>query len=479
MKNLNISLGVSVGLGLFYSPFSSLSAKEQGKKMNIVFLLADDLRWNSIGCFGNDVVHTPNLDRLAEAGVKFENTYVTTPISMVSRASILTGQYMSRHGINRFSKEIDEGSFADTYPSVLRRNGYYTGFVGKYGVGKIREDDFDYVNSYEGLHWMPLNGARINVLGKDENGLLYTKIQGDSIHVTDKNLNDAINFLENRPTDKPFCLSVSFFATHAQDNHHDQYRYKPSSEKYYQDIEIPMPVTSTPQHYYSLPPFIANEKCESRVRWHWRFDSPEKYQKYMKAYYRMVTEIDLAVGEIIEKLKEQGELDNTLIIFTGDNGYFQSDFQIADKWYAYEQSIRVPLIVFDPRIPAGRRGVSYEEIALNIDIAPTLVSASGSPVPNVMQGEDLSTIYLKKKHPRRDDFFFEHPFINNEEFIPSSQAVISIQEKYILYPHYGFQQYFDLRKDPLETDNAFLRLKDSRKMKKLKKRFQELKTMAK
>lgn len=479
MKNLNISLGLSLGVGLFYYPFSSLNAKEQDKKMNIVFLLADDVRWNSIGCFGNDIVHTPHIDRLAEAGVKFENAYVTTSISMVSRASILTGQYMSRHGIDRFSKEIDKGSFADTYPSVLRRNGYYTGFVGKYGVGKIREEDFDYVSEYEGLHWMPVNGARINVLGKDENGRLYTKIQGDSIHVTDKNLNDAIDFLDNRPTDKPFCLSVSFFATHAQDNHHDQYRYKPSSEKYYQDVEIPLPVTSTPQHYYLLPPFIANEKCKSRVRWHWRFDSPEKYQKYMKAYYRLITELDLAVGEIIEKLKEQGELNNTLIIFTGDNGYFQSDYQIADKWYAYEQSIRVPLIVFDPRISADKRGASYEEIALNIDIAPTLISASGNPVPDSMQGEDLSNIYLKKTHSWRDDFFFEHPYINSEEFIPSSQGVISTNEKYIWYPHYGFQQYFDLRKDPLEIDNAYLRLKDSQKISQLKKRFQELKIMAK
>jgi len=104
----------------------------------------------------------------------------------------------------------------------------------------------------------------------------------------------------------------------------------------------------------------------------------------MKAYYRMVTEIDLAVGEIIDRLKEQGELDNTLIIFTGDNGYFQSDYQITDKWYAYEQSIRVPLIVFAPRIPAGKRNISYKEIVLNIDIAPTLLSASGGPVPDTM-----------------------------------------------------------------------------------------------
>lgn len=384
MNKLNILLCLSVGLGLFFYPFTSLSAKVRNKKMNILFLLADDLRWNSIGYFGNNIVYTPHIDKLAEAGVKFENAYVTTPILSVSRASILTGQYMSRHGINRFSKEIDKVSFADTYPSVLRRNGYYTGFVGKYGVGKIRKEDFDYVNSYEGLHWLPLNEAKIQVLGKDENGLLYTQIQRDSIHVTDKNLSDALYFLENRPADKHFCLSVSFFAAHAQDNHHDQYRYKPSSEKYYQDIEIPLSATSTPQLYHSLPPFIANEKCESRVRWHWRFDTPEKYQMYMKAYYRMVTEIDLAVGEIIDRLKEQGELDNTLIIFTGDNGYFQSDYQITDKWYAYEQSIRVPLIVFAPRIPAGKRNISYKEIVLNIDIAPTLLSASGGPVPDTM-----------------------------------------------------------------------------------------------
>ena len=166
MNKLNILLCLSVGLGFFFYPFTSLSAKVRNKKMNILFLLADDLRWNSIGYFGNNIVYTPHIDKLAEAGVKFENAYVTTPILSVSRVSILTGQYMSRHGINRFSKEIDKVSFADTYPSVLRRNGYYTGFVGKYGVGKIRKEDFDYVNSYEGLHWLPLNGAKIQVLGE-------------------------------------------------------------------------------------------------------------------------------------------------------------------------------------------------------------------------------------------------------------------------------------------------------------------------
>ena len=462
-----------------FNNVDNINAQEKENKMNVLILLVDDLRWNSIGCFGNEIIYTPNIDRLAKNGIKFENTFTTTPISSVSRASIFTGQHMSRHGIDGFSKIIDTQNFIHTYPSVLRNNGYHTGFVGKYGVGKIRESDFDFTRTYEGVHWLPVDGAKVEVSGKDENGLLFTKIHGDSIHITDKNLQDAVYFLNNRPTDKPFCLSVSFFATHAQDNHHDQYRYKPTSEKYYQDISIPVPETSTPQHYYSLPAFIANEKCESRNRWHWRYDTPEKYQKYMKSYYRMVTEVDIAVGEIIKELEEQGQLENTLIIFMSDNGYFQSDYQIADKWYAYEQSIRIPLIIFDPRIEIEQRGKTSEKIALNIDIAPTIIEASNSTIPDAIQGKDLSLLYLDKGDTGwRTDFFFEHPYINSEEFIPSSEGIISLSEKYILYPYYNFEQYFDLKEDPLETDNSFLRVKESKEFISLKSRYNIVKKEA-
>jgi len=473
-----LKLAITLGLGMSSQHTIAVDKKTDEKKMNIVFLLADDIRWNSIGCMGNNIIVTPNIDAIASNGIRYENAYVTTAISCVSRATLLTGQYMSRHTIDRFNKEIPMDKFVDTYPSILRNAGYFTGFVGKYGVGKIRKTDFDYVNEYEGKHWMPVNGI-IESIGEDKRGKKYTRITGDSIHVTDKNANDAIEFLKNRPTNNPFCLSVSFFAPHAEDRHPQQYRNKPSSEKYYKDVVIPVPETSTIECLKALPPFIADEKSESRARWHRRFDTPEKYQKYMKSYYRLISDMDEAVGRIVAELKKQGVYENTLIVFMGDNGYLQSDHQLADKWYAYEQSIRVPLIIYDPRVPEKSRGFANKNIVLNVDIAPTLVAAAGMPVPRVMQGYDLSKTYLSKKsNAIRTDFFYEHPFILNERFIQSSQALITTTEKYIIYPHYKYEEYFNLKTDPKEVRNSFADIKNRKKIEKLKKRFELLKKLA-
>ncbi len=179
---------------------------------NIVLLLVDDLRWNSLGCAGNPVVQTPNVDQIAREGVRFSHACVTTSICMVSRASILTGQYMSRHGIDRFLQPLSDEAIGRTYPALLHGSGYYTGYVGKYGVGNIKPGQFDFATEYEGKHWI-----------RDE--------KGDSVHVTRKNLRDALVFLQQRPSDKPFCLTVGFFATHAEDGHPDQYRYQPQSER--------------------------------------------------------------------------------------------------------------------------------------------------------------------------------------------------------------------------------------------------------
>ena len=124
----------------------------------------------------------------------------------------------------------------------------------------------------------------------------------------------------------------------------------------YQDVTIPVPKTATDESFRRLPPFIANEKNEGRVRWHWRFDTPEKYQTMMKNYYRLATEVDATCGRVLAELKKQGVLDNTLVIFTGDNGYFHAEHGLADKWYPHQESIRVPLIVRDPRMAAAKRG---------------------------------------------------------------------------------------------------------------------------
>ncbi len=467
---------IFLALLVFVSCAFTKPQKPMPKKMNIVFLLADDLRWNSLGCMGNDIVITPNIDAIATQGIKFKNAQVTTPICCVSRATLLTGQYMSRHGIQGFGKAIVPDKFVDTYPAQLRNAGYWTGFVGKYGVGNLRSSDFDFSSIYEGRHWYPVNpelNPNLKANGK-------TPIIGDSIHVTDRNANDAIKFLKNRPLNKPFNLSVSFFSPHAQDENPRQYLYRPSSEKYYQNVQIPLPSTSNKAALNALPPFISNEKNEGRNRWHWRFDTPEKYQTYMKAYYRLITDVDVAVGKIIAELKAEGEYENTLIVFMGDNGYFQSDHQLADKWYPYEESIRVPLIIYDPRMPSSARGKSNNEFALNIDIAPTMLAAAGVKIPQSIQGLDLSPLYLsKQKLNWRQDFYVEHPVIGRTDFIPASEAVVTHNKKYINWPFYGYEEYFDLKKDPKEVNNGFKDKQNQKDIEILKSRMIELKNQAK
>lgn len=467
IKNRTHSFDMQAGLavlgGLCFIAVSCADGKKGDNKrqLNVVFLLADDLRWNSLGCAGNSILHTPNIDNLARDGIRFSNACVTSAISMVSRANILTGQYMSRHGIREFGVPLSEEAFSQTYPAILRKAGYWTGYVGKYGVGKIRENSFDFSIEYEGRHW---------IKRKD----------GDSIHVTVKNTMDALQFLRTRPKEKPFMLTVGFFATHAQDNHPDQYLYQPESERYYLNDSIPVPMTASDDYFRRLPPFLSNEKNEGRIRWHWRFDSPEKYQRYMKAYFRMLTELDSAVGEIIADLKKEGCYENTLIIFMGDNGYFHAERGLADKWYPYQESIRVPLVVVDPRLPEDKRNSINKEFVLNIDIAPAIISAAGEVVPARMQGEDFSRLYLKRKDVKwRRDFFYEHPFVTSEQRIPSSEALVTHTDKYILWPHYGYEEYFDLVQDSLETNNSINSEMYRDRLTIIKKRFAELKEAAK
>ncbi len=403
--------------------------------LNVVLLIIDDARWDSIAVAGNPIVRTPRIDRMARDGVRFEQARVTTSVCMVSRATLLTGQYMSRHGITAFGRPIPPDAFAHTFPGVLRGAGYWTGYVGKYGVGAARAGDFDFLRAYEGAHWM-------------------TTAEGERIHVTERNARDAVDFLRARPRNQSFALTVGFFAAHAQDNAPEQYLPQEWSAKPYEGVRIPPPLRGDPGYMAALPPFLAAEANEGRVRYHWRFDTPERYQAYMTRYYRLITELDEAVGRIEDELRAQGAYEHTLVVLIGDNGYFQADRGLADKWYPYEESVRVPLVVRDPRLPPARRGRVRRELALNLDVAPTLVAAAGLPVPGVMQGRDLSPLYLAARAPAwRDEFFYEHPTITRKDRIPSSQAVIWKDWKYIEWPEFEYQQLFDLRSDPGEIRN--------------------------
>lgn len=447
--------------GAFASAGFGAAAEAPPERLNIVLLYADDWRHDTLGCAGNPVVKTPRLDELASEGVRFAEARVTTSICGVSRASLFTGQWMSRHG--NFAFDAFKTPWAETFPGVLRDAGYWTGHVGKWHNGAFPKEKFDFGQAYSGKHFLP---------GKKEEN-------GEPVHVTRQNESDALEFLRGRPAGKPFCLTVAFFATHAEDSNPLQYIPQKGSETLYQDVTIPVPESATEEAFRKLPPFVGNEMNEGRRRWHWRFDTPEKYQRYMKNYYRLATEVDAACGRILDELEKQGEAGRTLVIFTTDNGYFHGEHGLADKWYPHQESIRVPLIVRDPRRKGDAPPRIDDSLVLNVDLAPTILAAARAPVPPRMQGVDIAPLYLKAEPPQwRHEYFYEHPTIRNKTFIPASQALVRKDEKYLFWPEFEYEQIFDLEKDPHELDDLFPRTSKER-VAELRRPFERLRDAAK
>ncbi len=426
--------------------------------LNVLVLYADDWRFDTLGVAGHPVVQTPNIDRLATEGVRFTHNCVTTSICGVSRATLLTGQWMSRHGNPAFS--MFKTPFAETYPAMLRAGGYHVGHVGKWHNGKFPANEYDFGREYAGKHW-------------------YDLPDGRHVHVTQRNEEDALEFLKSRPTDKPFCLTVAFFATHAEDGHPDQYLPQPASMSLYEDVQIPVPVNANDESWERLPDFF-DQNNEGRNRYTWRFDEPAKYQRMMKNYYRLATEVDATCGRLLNTLQEQGQLDNTFVIFTTDNGYFHGEHGLADKWYPHQESIRVPLIIRDPRMQAAVRGTTNDEFTLNVDLAPTILAAAGhSPAPH-MQGQDLAPLYLTDTKPNwRSEFFYEHATFKNKSFIPASQALVRKDLKYFYWADHDVEQLFDLRTDPREEHDLRHDPQYAQVLAEMRTRFQELRAAAK
>lgn len=436
---------------------SSLHAAPE--KPNVLILFADDWRFDTLGAAGNPIVKTPNLDALAKDGIRFTHNCVTTSICGISRATLFTGQWMSRHGSTDF-KELRK-PWSDTYPGIMRANGYYTGHIGKWHNGKFPQEQFDFGRMYHSTHYHPTP-------------------DGGKIHVTQKNENDAMEFLKTRASDKPFVLTLAFFATHAEDGNPLQYLPQEKSKALYQDVTIPIPATANDEAYRRLPKFLHNPENESRNRWTWRFDTPEKFQTMMKNYYRLATEVDETCGNLIAELKRQGIYDNTLIIFTTDNGYFHAEHGLADKWYPYQESIRVPLIIRDPRMDASKRGTMNDEFTLNVDLAPTILRFADLEPPKVMQGRDMSELYLKENITDwRKEFFYEHPNGKNKNFIPASQALVRKDWKYFYWPEHDYEQLFHITEDPLEQNDLARDEKFAEKLTEMRMRFKELKEAAK
>ena len=434
-------------------------AAEPETRPHIVLFLIDDMRHDLMGCAGHAIVKTPCLDRLAATGVRFDQARVTTSICMVSRASILTGQHMARHGITTFQQSLSADAFAQTWPARLQSAGYRTGYVGKYGVGKPPAGAFDFSRIYEGKHWMPVKG-------------------GADVHVTEKNRLDALEFLKDvKPTTPPFALTVGFFAPHAEDRAEDQYLPQPESAAAYRNVVVPPPKLASAEAFNVLPEFLRAEKNEGRVRFRKRFDTPEKFQDFSLRYFRLITEVDAAIGSIVARLTTAGVLDKTLIVVIGDNGYFLGERGLADKWYPYEEALRVPFLICDPRLNAVKRGMVLSDRVLNIDVLPTILNAVGLKLSKQISGEDAARFYLDETPAAgRSEFHYEHPVVLGKDRIPRSEALVGKTEKWIRWPDFDREQHFDLTRDPEELDDLARRPEFAAKRADFRKRMAEART---
>lgn len=416
----------------------SKGADEAGNRdgrPNIVFLLTDDQRFDALGAMGNDIIQTPHLDRLASEGTVFTNAFVTTSICAISRASIVTGQFARRHGIVDFSTALTPEQFADTFPARLRAAGYRTAFVGKWGLGNpLPVDQYD--------AWYGFAGQ-----GR------YFEEEG-GVHLTDKQGSDALEFLDTcSPEGAPFCLQVSFKAAHCDHGNTPDFTPAERFRPLYANVTIPLPELANEESFKSLPPFL--RESEARLRWHDRFGTSDRYQRTVKDYYRLLTGVDDVVGRIVERLHERGLADNTIILFTSDNGFYLGDRGLAGKWFMHEESIRVPLVVYDPGAAAEARGQRREEMVLNIDVAPTILDWAGVAIPEAVQGRSLAPL-LQADDGRvawRGEWFYEHPFAHRT--IPMSEGVRGERWKYVRYTSIDppYEELYDLQHDPLEERN--------------------------
>lgn len=405
---------------------------------NIIFFLSDDQRADFLSCAGHPIVKTPHVDALAKEGVRFENAFVTTAICAASRATLFTGLYERTHkytfGMPAISPEFTQNS----YPAVLKKAGYRTGFVGKFGVnvsdGPKKNLMFDsFVPLGRNKYWKP-------------------QPDGTKKHLTNITGDKAIEFLDTCKKSQPFCLSVSFNASHAEDNDKkDHYPWPQEEDGLYEDVTIPEPMVSR-DFWKKLPSFFHNSM--QRDRYHWRWDTPEKYQHNVKAYYRMITGLDRNVGRVVEAARKRGFGENTVIIFMGDNGYYKGSRGFAGKWSHFEESLRVPMVIFDPRVPQANRGRVVQQMSLNVDVPATILSMATGSIPDHYQGLDLTPlVYGKSVKKWRNDFFCEH--LMDRFDIPKYEGVRGERYVYARYLQNMPEGEFlhDLQADPLQLKN--------------------------
>jgi arylsulfatase A-like enzyme len=425
-------------------------APSRAQPPNVLFILCDDLRPDALGCFGSRHVKTPNIDRLASEGVRFANGFCTTSLCSPSRASILSGLYAHSHGVTNNFTEYPETM--TSFPAALLAAGYNTGYIGKYHMGEDNDSPrkgFDWFVTHKGQGKyfdteFNLNGERRGVVKG-----YYTTV------VTDM----AIDFMKRERGGKPWALILGHKAPHSF------YTPEPKYAHSFDGVTVPYPATA---FQLDNKPSWIKERLNT---WHGIYGPLFEFRKtfpnsdpaavkdfeaMVHGYWGTVLSVDDSVARLRTQLEATGQLDNTIIVFMGDNGLLEGEHGMVDKRTAHEPSLRVPIIARYPKLAAAK--VVNEQV-LTIDMAPSVLELCAAPPLSNIHGKSWVKLAQSGDPSWRKSWFYHYNYETQFPYTPNVRAIRTDDWKYIRYPHGDGQadrhmaELYDLKNDPLESKN--------------------------
>ncbi len=458
LRPLLVSLSLLAGglsaSGQTPAPSLKLPRREGITPRNVVFILTDDHRFDAMGHMGHPFLETPHMDRLASGGINFTAGYVTTSLCSPSRASVLTGQYAHTHRV----VDNNNPTPPDTvfFPQYLQAAGYETGFFGKWHMGGESDDPrpgFDRWVSFRGQgHYEP-HPSGLNVDGQRVARRGY---------ITDELTDYCLDWLNARSGERPFFIYLSHKAVHANFTPAERHKGR------YAQAEVPTPVTmpNTPENFDDKPRWVKDQ----RNSWHgvdFPYHSTLDIKEYYRSYCETLLAVDESIGRVMDALDQRGWLDDTLILYMGDNGFCFGEHGLIDKRTAYEASMRVPFMAHCPTLFQG--GQTIDKVVANIDIAPTVLHAAGLQTPAHMQGRSFYNVMDGTEANWRDTLLYEYFWERNFPQTPTIHALRTPRYKYIHY--FGIwdtDELYDMQEDPLETRNLINEPGQQKLLKQLK-----------
>lgn len=413
------------------------------QQKNIIFIISDDHRYDAMG-FMKKIpwLETPGLDRLAAEGMHIRNAYVSTALCSPSRASVLTGMYAHSHTV--VDNTAPEPQDILYFPQLLQKAGYQTAFFGKWHMGNEGDHPRKGFNHWEGLRGQgEYYNPSLNINGK------RTRFS-DSAYIADIITDHALDWMKKQSKNQPYFVYLSHKGVHAM--------FQPAKRHkgMYKDKPVPLPpsynLTASDEYKkHGIPEWVK----EQRHSWHgvdYMYHGQFDFETFYRSYLETLMSVDESVNRILDYLKETGQDKNTIVMYMGDNGFSFGEHGLIDKRHAYEESMRVPMIVKCPS--TIKPGTTTDALVQNIDVGPTFLEYANVAVPSHMQGKSFLNVLSGKTSKHRDKVFYEYYWEYHYPQTPTMFAVRSGNYKYIHY--YGLwtqNELYDLEKDPHEMNN--------------------------